>query len=742
MLMNSHRIQRLRRMLDQVDASGTSEGLKEFLESRTSTTAGPTLDMRRVSPGGMEVEIALEGLDVLTNGGEVDADQRFALEAIVMPYHRPVVDVVNNQMKIDQLTQKWQHLANPELRPRVEQCLFSVGRIDVPSLPSLPYAGTGFIVGRDLMMTNRHVALIFAQGLGARQIQFQTGQVAVVDFYHENGRTESESLTVDKVIMIHPYWDMALLKVKGLSEHRKPLVLSTSDPTEYQDREIVVVGYPGYDPTGDDEFQRIQNRIFRGTYYVKRLQPGLLRVRERIESYRRLVDAITHDCSTLGGNSGSAVFAVPRSPEEPIQLMGLHFAGQYLLANYAVPTFDLAQDSRVVDAGVNFAGRLDRRCDFYDPFWRDADAESAVADGATTAPAAQTASIAMPAQLPDSAATATWTLPLQVSISLGKPTVITTHVLTPVKARPAPVEGLFGRQPPLPTSQVPHPFSVASLSTTRFDWRTALSLALASRLAYEERPSAEDTARSLWGMDRYKFLEADDTQCFVASTPEVLMVAFRGTASLGDWLADLDVASRSRPYGKIHRGFHGAFTAVESQLRAELLQLPGRSLLLTGHSLGGALATIAAAEWHEQLPISWIYTFGQPAVGKGEFASFMQTPAARFMRFVNDDDIVARVPPTYRHIGRLFHFDAAGNLLGKAESPLVEAIPTTREWSDGLPMLTDAEFDRLRAELLQQRANRKAAAAESLEAPAVEGLLPSVSDHNLDAYIAKIAAKA
>src|SRR5262249_43415544 len=151
-------------------------------------------------------------------------------------------------------------------------------------------------------------------------------------------------------VMIHPYWDMALLKVRGLTAKRVPLALSIADPADMIDREVVIIGYPGYDPGGDDEFQRIQNRIFRGTYYVKRVQPGVLRMRKPTESYGRLVQAVTHDSSTLGGNSGSAVVMLPPSEQGSAEVIGLHFAGQYLVANYAVPTSELARDSRIVEA--------------------------------------------------------------------------------------------------------------------------------------------------------------------------------------------------------------------------------------------------------------------------------------------------------------------------------------------------------------------------------------------------------
>ena len=62
---------------------------------------------------------------------------------------------------------------------------------------------------------------------------------------------------------------------------------------------------------------------------------------------------MAHDSSTLGGNSGSAIIDV-----ETGHVIGLHFAGEYLKANYAVPSFELARDTRVLDAGIKFAGKV------------------------------------------------------------------------------------------------------------------------------------------------------------------------------------------------------------------------------------------------------------------------------------------------------------------------------------------------------------------------------------------------
>ncbi len=759
--MATSRVANLRRMLSQVAPGGQpptelqgnpeaqADGLPAPLASPRVAGRpqfGPSLAPQREKAAALETEMALESLEVLQRGEDVDDEQRFVLEAIVLPYHRPVVDVVGDYLKTSQLTSTWAKLGTEALRPWITQRVRSVGRINVPSLPSLPYAGTGFIVGDGLLMTNRHVASIFALGLGNRQLQFQAGQRAAIDFYHENGQATSDSLTVEKVVMIHPWWDMALLKVSGLPANREPLELSVEDPATMLDREVVVIGYPGYDPNPDEEFQRVQNRIFRSTYYVKRLQPGLFKAREQAESYERMVEAVTHDCSTLGGNSGSAVIDVQTG-----HVVGLHFAGAYLVANYAVSPYDLAQDSRVVDAGVKFVGKLDPRGDFYGPIWRATDSATEANTTAlgphpqAPAPLQPGNSLSPTINIRLGTSAVNLTIPLNISISLGTPVGGTATLLTGAPTilpviTPVTGEGLFSQPPPPVFAELSRRFSATSLSKTQFGWPTALSMALASRLSYDNAGGVLGLVRNPWRMQTCEFVEADDTQCFLASTATEILISFRGTESLGDWLSNLTVISSTRPYGTVHRGFLGAFQVVEAKLKSLLANLQGRAIVLTGHSLGGALATIAAAEWRAAFNIRSVYTFGQPAVGRANFRSFIdQHFAGKFFRFVNDDDIVPRVPPTYSHVGRLYHFNAAGKLHTRVESLLATGSPGTLESPAGPPMLNELEFDRLRAQLLQQRAQSRAIGRESISAPALEGLLPSVSDHSMELYLAKIA---
>jgi hypothetical protein len=273
-------------------------------------------------------------------------------------------------------------------------------------------------------MTNRHVAQIFASGIGIRDLVFRSGYEAGIDFIRERDSTAAHFLAVKEVTMIHPYWDMALLRVEGLTSSKlpSPLTLSLKDPVELYDRDVAVIGYPAFDPRND---AAIQNTVFNGVYYIKRLQPGKIRERRSVESFRKMVSAVTHDSSTLGGNSGSAVVDA-----ETGEILGLHFAGVYLDANFAVPTFELARDSRVVDAGVRFQSKPRSDPGAWVEWWGEADAEGeatkrseAKSTPIPNPPAGHTVSVqtAEPAKvILGPGENATWSLPIEISIRVGE----------------------------------------------------------------------------------------------------------------------------------------------------------------------------------------------------------------------------------------------------------------------------------------------------------------------------------
>jgi len=177
-------------------------------------------------------------------------------------------------------------------------------------------------------------------------------------------------------------------------------------------------------------------------------------------------------------------------------------------------------------------------------------------------------------------------IPLRITLSFGGASGGVAPVSL-IGGMTAPVSGL--------TTEAIANFSVGSIAARNFTWRTALSLAMASDLAYSPRDVVERTALN-WGLNTCAFVEALDTQSFVAATNDVALIAFRGTESIRDWITDLNARRVTRPYGLVHRGFYHAFNDVRTRLERVLESFPERKIVLTGHSLGGALATVAAAE--------------------------------------------------------------------------------------------------------------------------------------------------
>jgi endonuclease G, mitochondrial len=388
-----------------------SQKAKEFLRrvvpvasdaTLESTHGASELEMAMPAPEAVPAEhrTAVEGVakKLMTDEGLTPHEQ-FALEAIIIPDKRPAVDVVNGDFVVTHPL--WTKFStDAAIHARLKNALPSIGRIELPTNPSVPYGGTGFVVGKDLLMTNRHVAEIFASGLGVRTLSFRPGSAAV-DFKREKGSPDTSPIAVRDVIMIHPYWDMALLRVDGLNGH-PPLVLSLVHPEDAVGREIAVVGYPAFDPRND---AAVQNHVFGGVYYIKRLQPGIIGRRRSIQSFENQVSATTHDSSTLGGNSGSAVIDATTG-----QVIALHFAGLYLDANFGVPTSELARDGRIIDTGINFARGAQAEPGVWADAWQRADQEE------TAQPRPDPTDGGQPRQ-PDGVAT--WRIPIDITIRVG-----------------------------------------------------------------------------------------------------------------------------------------------------------------------------------------------------------------------------------------------------------------------------------------------------------------------------------
>lgn len=151
-----------------------------------------------------------------------------------------------------------------------------------------------------------------------------------------------------------------------------------------------------------------------------------------------------------------------------------------------------------------------------------------------------------------------------------------------------------------------------------------------------------------------------DTRVLVLGTSTDVIIAFRGTANLRDWLTDLDCGLFDTGSFRVHHGFLRALRSVFDELAEVLAEMRGTRVWMTGHSLGGALAMLAARFWRG--PVAGVYTFGQPRAGDAAFRdnyNFCLGPVT--YRIVHADDVVARVPwllGRYRHAGQEVFFPA------------------------------------------------------------------------------------
>jgi predicted lipase len=142
--------------------------------------------------------------------------------------------------------------------------------------------------------------------------------------------------------------------------------------------------------------------------------------------------------------------------------------------------------------------------------------------------------------------------------------------------------------------------------------------------------------------------DRNGTQVIIVANSEFSVLAFRGTeaSSIRDIKADADAIAVACPSGgNIHSGFNDAYNevALDIQRRLDKDDLKDLPLYITGHSLGGALATIAAKKMTHPLGgIAACYTFGSPRVGDEHWIANIKAP---IYRLVNAADCVTMLPP-------------------------------------------------------------------------------------------------
>lgn len=201
-------------------------------------------------------------------------------------------------------------------------------------------------------------------------------------------------------------------------------------------------------------------------------------------------------------------------------------------------------------------------------------------------------------------------------------------------------------------------------------------------------PTRNDFLRQV-GLRELIFIKSALAQCAVIKSDAnanaaFRVLVFRGTDELIDWLTNLEIKPTEWPGGGlVHQGFLDALETVWSQIERQL-EADDSPVFYTGHSLGAALATLAAA----RRPPQALYTYGSPRVGNRAFAATLR--GVKVYRVVNNRDAVTTVPPPvlFHHLGELHYVAHDGQLLVNPDETTLgldrlkrdTTMPAARDW--------------------------------------------------------------
>ncbi|KXN68902.1 alpha/beta-hydrolase, partial [Conidiobolus coronatus NRRL 28638] len=139
---------------------------------------------------------------------------------------------------------------------------------------------------------------------------------------------------------------------------------------------------------------------------------------------------------------------------------------------------------------------------------------------------------------------------------------------------------------------------------------------------------------------------------------KLIVLSYRGTNDLSNWLYDTDIKltsaglSGQSSNAQIHSGFNDMAMSLLSQttssLKSAIGKYPDYKVVITGHSLGGAIASLIGFQLGQANVVSWdklnVITYGQPRIGNPDFATYLNTKPWTFTRVTSYSDLVAISP--------------------------------------------------------------------------------------------------
>jgi hypothetical protein len=273
---------------------------------------------------------------------DMTPEEALGLECVLLIYGRPAVLICDGTLASP--PPFWNVLE--DLREDVEMAQRGVGRIELLGHPEYDWAGTGFLVNDNILMTTRRTAEIFVENRNG-MYQFRPGITTWMDYRSPYQCVSSAGYRVRSVVGVHERYDLALLEVERPQINGTapmPLSLAALPPAQTENRQVYLIGYPVRDARRNEP-EPIA-RIFRDVYNVKRVQPGMLRGQLSFHE----VQLLRHDCAPLGQTAGAPLIDL-----ETQQVLGMQTSGRYLETSTAIPLYTLRDDPLLRRAGVTFA---------------------------------------------------------------------------------------------------------------------------------------------------------------------------------------------------------------------------------------------------------------------------------------------------------------------------------------------------------------------------------------------------
>ena len=284
-------------------------------------------------------------------------------------------------------------------------------------------------------------------------------------------------------------------------------------------------------------------------------------------------------------------------------------------------------------------------------------------------------------------------------------------------------------------------------SESNADWPVAETLAEMSEIAYLS-PVDADSLYRLLGFTEIMPIVASSMIGYVVSAEDVTAIVFRGTdsAEVSDWMANLGRSACETQHGPIHKGFFDAYRSLQPQIMTVFRKRSPQHLWVTGHSLGGALALACAFDLidYQKMQIDGLMTFGQPMVARKQLAEHLEIVLLnKYAHFVNNSDIVPRVPPSHTHCGSLVWFSGTSIKRSAPKIHLIGAVGAAGDTPqddkpiviDELQPLSEAEFQEVQSKIKLEK--QPLPELPKGQQP-VGASLPMVDDHSMELYLQKV----